>query len=64
MQNIDVDVSALAEGIYGLILAYGLDILGAIIILLVGWWTAGMVERATARALGRVPIFCSATRSP
>jgi small conductance mechanosensitive channel len=55
MQNLDVDVSALAEEIYGLILAYGLDILGAIIILIVGWWIAGMAERAVGRALGRVP---------
>ena len=55
MQNLNVDVSALAEEIYGLILVYGLDILGAIIILLVGWWIAGMVERAVGRALSRVP---------
>ncbi|MDP7548873.1 MAG: mechanosensitive ion channel [Alphaproteobacteria bacterium] len=55
MQNIDVDVSALAGEIYGLILIYGLDILGAVIILIVGWWIAGMVRRATARALDRVP---------
>ncbi len=55
MQNLDVDVAALAEEFYGLILAYGLDILGAIIILFVGWWIAGMVSRAVMRALGRVP---------
>ncbi|MBT4688946.1 MAG: mechanosensitive ion channel [Rhodospirillaceae bacterium] len=55
MQNIDINVSALAEEIYGLILVYGLDILGAIVILIVGWWIAGMVHRAMARALGRVP---------
>lgn len=55
MQNLDVNFSALAEEIYGLILVYGLDILGAFFILFVGWWVAGMVERATARALDRVP---------
>jgi len=55
MQNLDVDVSALAEEISGLILLYGLDILGAIVILLFGWWIAGMVERAVTRALGQVP---------
>ena len=55
MQSLDVDVSALVEEIYGLILAYGLDILGAIVILFAGWWIAGRVERAVGRALGRVP---------
>ncbi len=55
MQNLDVDISALAAEIYGLILAYGLDILGAIVILIAGWWIAGAVERAASRALGRVP---------
>lgn len=55
MQNLDVDVTALAEEFYGLFLAYGLDIVGAIVILLVGWWIAGMAERSAARALSRVP---------
>ncbi len=35
--NFDVDVSAPAEEIHGLILAYGLNIIGAIIILILGW---------------------------
>ncbi|MBT5899313.1 MAG: mechanosensitive ion channel [Rhodospirillaceae bacterium] len=55
MQNLNVDVSALAEDIYGLILAYGLDILGAIVILAVGWWIAGKLERTADAALARVP---------
>lgn len=55
MQNLDVDVSALAEDLYSLILAYGLDILGALVILVVGCWIAGKVERAMVLALGRVP---------
>lgn len=55
MENVDVNVSALVAEVYSLILAYGLDILGAIVILVVGWWIAGMVERAVTRALGRVP---------
>ena len=55
MQNLDVDVSALSEGVYDLILAYGLDIVGAIIILILGWWIAGKSQRAASTALGRVP---------
>ena len=55
MQNLDVDDSALSEEVYGLILAYGLDIVGAIIILILGWWIAGKLQRAAATALGRVP---------
>ena len=55
MQNLDVDVSALSVELYGLILAYGLHIAGAIIILILGWWIAGKMQRATATALGRVP---------
>ncbi len=63
MQNLDVNVSALAEEIYGLILVYGLDIFSAIIVLIIGWWIAGAVERATARALGRIP-YMDATLRP
>ncbi len=55
MQNLDVDVPALMAEAYGLMLAYGLDILGAIVILIVGWWIAGAVERTVSRALGGVP---------
>ncbi|MDA1101333.1 MAG: mechanosensitive ion channel [Proteobacteria bacterium] len=55
MQSLEVNVSALTEEVYGLILAYGLDVVGAIIILLAGWWIAGMVGRATDRGLGKVP---------
>lgn len=53
--DVDVDVSALAAEIQGLILSYGLSILGAIVILIAGWWLAGRMERAVAAALGRVP---------
>ena len=55
MQNFDVNVSALMAEIYGLILAYGLDIVGALVILFAGWWLAGKLERAAAGVLGRVP---------
>jgi small conductance mechanosensitive channel len=55
MQNLEVKVSALTEKIYDMALDYGLEVLGAIIILLVGWWIAGAAKRATAAALGGVP---------
>ena len=55
MQNLDVDVSFLFQKIYDSTLVYGLDIVGAIIILILGWWIAGKSQRAAATALARVP---------
>ncbi len=63
MHNLDIDISALAEEFYGLVLTFGLDIVGALIILIAGWWIAGKFERAAAKALARVPHM-DATLAP
>jgi small conductance mechanosensitive channel len=38
-----------------LLIEYGLDALGAVVMLVVGWTVAGWVERATRRGLDRLP---------
>ncbi len=40
-----------------MILAYGLDLVGAIILLIIGWLIAGWAERVTARMVGRSQVF-------
>ena len=43
----------LVESIKGVALGYGLDVLGAIVILIVGWTVAGWARRLTVKALNR-----------
>lgn len=40
--------------VLGVVTTYGLNIIGAIVILIVGWVAAGWISRAVGRALGRV----------
>ncbi|MDZ5450943.1 MULTISPECIES: mechanosensitive ion channel family protein [Labrys] len=39
------------NGLGNLFILYGINCLGALVIMLVGWWAAGMLERLTARTL-------------
>jgi len=43
------------ESLAALFVLYGTRFLGALVVLLIGWWVARMVERATQRALSRTP---------
>jgi small conductance mechanosensitive channel len=44
-------------GLVPLIVSNGLNVLGAIVILIVGWWLAGRADRLVVRMLGRTPHF-------
>ena len=44
----------LLEGLREVAIGYGLDIIGAIVILIIGWTIAGWARRVTARGLGRM----------
>ncbi|MEQ8196006.1 MAG: mechanosensitive ion channel, partial [Rhodospirillales bacterium] len=48
-------VKKLATQIMDVIMQYGLDLLGAVILLIVGWLFAGWAGRAVRRALDRTP---------
>lgn len=43
------------EAVVDTLLLYGMDVIGALIMLIVGWWVAGRVGSLIMRALGRVP---------
>ncbi len=45
----------LLNSIKNIALGYGIDVLGAIVILIVGWTVAGWARRLTHSALGRIP---------
>ncbi len=49
------DAQRIATEIIDTVTIYGLDIVGALAILIVGWMIAGWVRSAVNRALGRVP---------
>jgi small conductance mechanosensitive channel len=51
------NVLELLETLKGMALGYGVDILGAIVILVVGWIAAGWAQRLTNRALDRIPTI-------
>jgi small conductance mechanosensitive channel len=49
----DESARQIADEIIKLVTTYGLDVVGAIVILIVGWIAAGWSERAVGRMLGR-----------
>lgn len=51
------DAQQIADQVVGLITTYGLDVIGAIIILIVGWIVSGWVYRAVGKGLGRIEKF-------
>ena len=50
------NASSLLQTVQSLALAYGLKILGAILLLLVGRWLAGVVRRYASRVMGRLHV--------
>lgn len=51
------DAQQIADQVVGLITTYGLDVIGAIIILIVGWIVSGWVYRMVDKGLGRIEKF-------
>jgi small conductance mechanosensitive channel len=43
------------ESLTALIVLYGTRIVGALAVAVIGWWVAGLVERATLRGFARTP---------
>lgn len=54
--NVDLDVNKVAQTLYGLSVEYGLRVLGALAILLVGRWLARWVSRVAESALVRAKV--------
>ena len=48
------DVSMVAEEVMSVISVYGLQVVGAIAILILGWIASGWASKATGRAMGRI----------
>ena len=53
-EQIAQQLQDIIDQVIAVIASYGLDVLGAITILIAGWIAAGWGKRATARALGRI----------
>lgn len=53
-QQISQELQEIIDQLIAVVTTYGLDVLGAIAILVVGWIAAGWAKSATAKALGKV----------
>ncbi|MCW8915349.1 MAG: mechanosensitive ion channel [Magnetovibrio sp.] len=53
-EEISSQVQEIVDQVIAVTTTYGLDVLGAIAILIIGWMVAGWAKSATAKALGRV----------
>ncbi|NIZ02607.1 mechanosensitive ion channel family protein [Thalassospira lucentensis] len=60
---LDTDVDSITEALKAFALGFGLDILGAIILLIVGWWVAGRAAALVRHAL-RNANFVDSTLKP
>ncbi len=56
------EVQAIVEQVIDVVTLYGLDVIGALAILIIGWMIAGWVRSAVSRALGRIPNMDSTLR--
>ncbi len=56
------EMEAIADQVIEIITVYGLDVVGALAILIIGWIAAGWVGRMVDRGLGRVPNMDSTLR--
>lgn len=64
------DIRQIIDSIIPVVTQYGLDIVGALAILIIGWWIAGWVKRAVFRGLNKIdrmdetlkPFISSAAR--
>lgn len=48
------DVQQIIDSIIPVVSQYGLDLVGALAILIIGWWVAGWVKRSVRRGLDRI----------
>jgi len=55
-QQISKELQNIIDQVMTVITTYGLDVLGAVTILIIGWIAAGWSKRATASALSRIKI--------
>lgn len=62
MQDIESSLARIVDELATLVAAYGLDVLGGIAILIVGWILSGWAGRATERALGKVAVVDATLR--
>ena len=53
-EQISQELQDIIDQVIGVVTTYGLDVMGAIAILIVGWMVAGWAKSATAKALGKV----------
>ncbi len=53
-EQISQDLQDIIDQVIALTATYGLDVIGAIVILIVGWTASGWAHNATAKALGKV----------
>ena len=60
---IETDVATITEMLKGFALGFGLDLLGAVLILIVGWWVAGRAAALVRHSL-RNAKFVDATLKP
>lgn len=68
--NVEPNLAILEAQATGILTEYGIDVVGAIVILIIGWMVAGWVGAGVRRALGRVrwmddtirPIFSTIAR--
>jgi small conductance mechanosensitive channel len=63
MEDITSTATEYADMITVLLTEYGLSVLGGIVVLIVGWTTAGWARRAVNRGLGRVERIDATLRS-
>ena len=56
------EVLALVDMAIQMVASYGLDVLGAVLILIIGWIIAGWCQKLTTRALGKFPRFDNTLR--
>lgn len=58
----DKEVRAIADQVIEIITVYGIDVLGALAILVIGWLAAGWIRNMVDRGLGKVPNMDSTLR--
>ena len=51
----DKQTQEIIEGVVAITIEYGVDIVGAIVLLIIGWTVAGWARRGVRHALERVP---------
>ena len=55
LENLDKTTRALVDSVISIVVEYGVDMIGAITLLIIGWMIAGWVRRGVRHALDRIP---------